>query len=111
VGDPAPGEVDNAVAISQSQGGSTITWHQAAASTASSVLRGLVSGLPVGPGGADEVCLGSGIAGTSTTDFAEPAPGEAFWYLVNGTNACGDGPYGAQVQDGVGSPRVSATCP
>jgi hypothetical protein len=110
-GQPAPGEVDNAVTLSQNQGVSTITWHQAPGSTSSDVLRGLVSGLPVGPGGADEVCLDSGDLGTSTTDTAEPDPGEAFWYLVHGSNSCGDGPYGAQVQDGVPSPRVSATCP
>jgi hypothetical protein len=103
--------VDNAVAVSQSQGISTITWHQASGGTWSDVLRGLVSGLPVGPGGADEVCLDSGIVGTSATDPAEPAPGEAFWYLVKGANVCGDGPYGVQVQDGVPSQRVSATCP
>jgi hypothetical protein len=109
----APPEVDNGVEISQdqSQGVSTITWHQAPGSLGSDVLRGLVSGLPVGPGGADEVCVESGIVGTSTTDIAEPDPGEAFWYLVVGTNTCGEGSYGVQVQDGVPSPRVSSTCP
>ena len=74
----APGEsVDNGVAISQdqSQGISTITWHQAPGSLWSDVLRGLVSGLPVGPGGVDEMCLESGIVGTSTTDNADPDPG------------------------------------
>jgi hypothetical protein len=109
----APPEVDNGVAISQdqSQGISTITWHQAPGSVSSEVLRGLVSGLPVGPGGADEVCLESGIVGSSTTDVMEPDAGEAFWYLVVGANTCGDGSYGAQVQEGVPTPRVSSTCP
>jgi hypothetical protein len=109
----APPEVDNGVAISQdqSQGISTITWHQAPGSLWSDVLRGLVSGLPVGPGDADEVCVESGVVGTSTTDIAEPDPGAAFWYLVVGTNTCGEGSYGVQVQDGVPSPRVSSTCP
>ncbi len=110
-GVPAPGEVDDGVQVSHSAGISTITWHQAAGSSWSDVLRGLVSGLPVGPGGGDEVCLENGIAGTSTTDSADPDPGEAFWYLIQGTNSCGRGPYGDQVQDGVPSPRVSATCP
>jgi hypothetical protein len=109
-GDPAPAEVDNGVAISQDQGVSTITWNQAPGSLWYDVLRGVVSGLPVGPGGADEVCE-DGIAGSSTTDVAEPDPGEAFWYLVQGTNTCGDGSYGVQVQDGVPTPRGSATCP
>jgi hypothetical protein len=112
-GDPPPGEVDNGVAISQdqSQGISTITWHQAQGSLWSDVLRGLVSGLPVGPGDADEVCVESGIVDASTTDTAEPNPGDAFWYLVVGTNTCGDGSYGVQVQDGVPTPRASTTCP
>jgi hypothetical protein len=109
----APEEVDDGVEISQdqSQGISTISWHQAPGSLWSDVLRGLISGLPVGPGGADEVCVESGIVGTSTTDTAEPNPGEAFWYLVVGTNTCGDGPYGVQVQDGAPTPRDSSTCP
>jgi hypothetical protein len=107
----APGEVNDGVRVSHSPGISTITWQQAAGSTGSDVLRGLVSGLPVGPDGGDEVCLENGIAGTSTTDTADPDPGEAFWYLVQGTNTCGAGPWGVQVQDGVPSPRVSATCP
>ena len=110
-GVPAPGEVDDGVQVSQGSGISTITWHQAPGSTASGVLRGLVAGLPVGPGGGDEVCLEPAIAGTSTTDSTDPAPGDAFWYLIQGTNACGRGPYGVQVQGGVPSPRVSATCP
>jgi len=102
--------VDDGVELSESQGISTISWHLAPGSAWSDVLRGLVSGLPVGPGGADEVCL-ENLAGTSTTDATDPDPGEAFWYLIQGENACGKGPYGVQVQDGVPSPRVSATCP
>jgi hypothetical protein len=72
----------------------------------------LVSALPVGPGGGDEVCLQDGVAGTSTIDAQDPDPGAAFWYLVQGANDCGKGPYGFQMQDGVATvPRVSATCP
>ena len=110
-GVPPPGEVDAGVQVSLSEGVATITWNPAAGSTGSDVLRGYVSGLPVGPGGGDEVCLENGIAGTSTTDAADPGPDEAFWYLIHGTNSCGDGPYGEQVEGGVPSPRVSATCP
>jgi hypothetical protein len=103
--------VDDGVQVSQSAGISTIIWNQALGSTGSAVLRGLVSGLPVGPGGGDEVCLENGISGTSTTDAADPDPGEPFWYLIQGTSPCGRGPYGDQVQAGVPSPRVSTTCP
>jgi hypothetical protein len=79
--------------------------------TTSSVLRGLVSSLPVGPGGGEEVCLESEIAGNSTTDLEIPEVDTAFWYLIRGANPCGKGPYGSEVQDGVATPRVSATCP
>jgi len=107
----SPGEVDAGVQVSQSGGIATITWNPALGSTWSDVLRGLVSALPVGPGGGDEVCLVSGTADTSAIDAENPNPDEAFWYLINGTNACGKGPYGSQLQSGVPSPRVSTTCP
>jgi hypothetical protein len=111
VGGPAPAEVDDGVQVSQLAGVTTITWNLAAGSTWSDVLRGLVGGLPVGPGGADEVCLTSGTSSTSATDLEDPNPGEAFWYLVQGTNSCGKGPFGFAVLDGLPTPRESATCP
>jgi hypothetical protein len=111
VGVPSPAEVDDGVQVSQVGGTTTITWNAAVGSSSSDVLRGLVSGLPVGPGGGDEVCLMSGIAGTSTTDFDTPNPDEAFWYLVKGANACGTGPYGFAIQNGLPTARDSATCP
>jgi hypothetical protein len=112
VGNPVPDEVDAGVQLSQSAGVTTISWNAAIGSTSSGVLRGLVSALPVGPGGGDEVCLQDGVAGTSTIDAQDPDPGAAFWYLVQGANDCGKGPYGFQMQDGVATvPRVSATCP
>ena len=110
-GNSAPSEVDANVQVAQSGGISTISWNVALGSTTSSVLRGLVTGLPVGPGGGDEVCLASGMAGNSAIDSDTPNPDEAFWYLVQGANDCGKGPYGSQVVDGVPAPRVSATCP
>jgi hypothetical protein len=106
-----PGEVDNGVRVSQLGGVTTITWNQAPGSTWSDVLRGLVGGLPVGPGGGDETCLVTGTASTSATDPVTPNPGDAFWYLVQGGNACGNGPYGSALLGGVPTPRASATCP
>jgi hypothetical protein len=67
------------------------------------VLRGLVSQLPVGPGGGDEACLDDDVTGASLMDAEDPAPDVAFWYLVQGRNACGNGSYGPQ--------RASTTCP
>jgi hypothetical protein len=105
-----PSEVDDGVQLTQSQGVTTITWTAAPGSTTSSVLRGLVSELAVGPGGGDEVCL-IDTAGTSTTDGEGPGPGASFWYLIRGANDCGDGPYGVAMQGGVPAPRQSTTCP
>lgn len=111
VGDPLPQTVDDSVRASQGGGITTLTWTPAPDSTESSVLRGLLSGLPVGPGGGDEVCLASGIPNGTTTDSEDPLPDEAFWYLVRGTSVCGNGPYGDAVRDGVPEARSSATCP
>ncbi|HJQ99982.1 MAG TPA: hypothetical protein VJ826_16845, partial [Candidatus Polarisedimenticolaceae bacterium] len=97
-----PSEVDDGVQLSQSNGTTMITWRVAPGSVTSSVLRGLVSQLPVGPGGGDEICL-IDTAGTSTTDPEDPDLGQAFWYLVRGHNDCGNGPYGMA--------RQSTTCP
>jgi len=110
-GSQEPDEVDANVQVSQSGGISTISWNVALGSTWSSVLRGLVNGLPVGPGGDDEICLDNAALGNSVIDAETPNPGDAFWYLVQGGNPCGKGPYGSQVVSGVPAPRVSATCP
>ncbi|HJQ99917.1 MAG TPA: hypothetical protein VJ826_16505 [Candidatus Polarisedimenticolaceae bacterium] len=99
----SPGDVGDGVRVTRSAGSTTIAWPVAAGSTTSSVLRGLVSQLPVGPGGGDEVCLETGIAAASTTDPQDPDPGDCFWYLVRGVNGCGTGTYGDS--------RQSTTCP
>ncbi len=110
-GTASPAEVDEGVLISQLGGLTTITWNTASGSTWSDVVRGLVGALPVGPGGGDEVCLLTGTAGTTATDPEVPNPAEGFWYLIQGGNDCGKGPFGFQLQGGVSTPRVSATCP
>lgn len=56
--------------------------------------RGNVVELPVGDG-ASEVCVASGVTGTSTLDADVPDAGEARWYLVRGRNTCGAGDYGS----------------
>lgn len=108
---PTPAEVDNGVVVSKSGGDATIAWNAASGSTGYDVLRGLVGGLPVGPGGGDEVCLATGIPGTLTTDPATPGPGDGFWYLARGSNACGRGSYGSQTVGGVSTERSSTGCP
>src|SRR4029079_3274089 len=105
-----PPEVGDRVELSQSEGLTSITWTAAPGSLTSSVLRGLVSQLPVGPGGGDEICLAE-TAGTSTTDVEDPPSGASCWSLVRGANDCGDGSYGTASQGGVSTLRQSTTCP
>ena len=103
----APPETSGLVAA----GKTTFNWSPAALATQYDVVRGDVSGLPVGPGGGNELCFGN-LAGPSVTDPAVPAAGAAFWYLSRGENACGIGGYGTQgVRGTPGAPRVTTTCP
>jgi hypothetical protein len=109
---PLPAEVDDGVHVSRNGANAVLTWNVADGATASSVLRGLVSGLPVGPGGSDEQCLVDNADRNTLTDSELPPLGDAFWYLVRGENASGNGPYGFEGLHGLAStPRESATCP
>jgi hypothetical protein len=109
---PLPAEVDNGVRASRSGSVAVLTWNVAAGATASDVLRGHVRGLPVGSGGAAEQCLADDFTIDSLADREIPAPGDGFWYLIRGANACGSGPYGFEViQGALPAPRVSAACP
>jgi subtilisin-like proprotein convertase family protein len=115
LGTPAvPAEVDNGVRVTPSGGDAVISWNLAAGASSSSVLRGLVSALPVGPRLGDETCLAINLPITTLTwpDAAIPAVGASFWYLVRGDNVCGVGPLGFQAANGLPTiPRVSTTCP
>jgi hypothetical protein len=82
----------------------------AAGATSSDLVTGRLSGLPVGPGGGDESCLGNDIPGNTATDASIPSPGTGVWYLVRGSSFCGVGPYGLQGAP-PGTPRVTTTCP
>ena len=75
--------------------------------TSYDATRGSLSGLPVGPGAADEVCFGS-VTFPVLVDGALPAQGAGFWYLSRGVSACGAGTYGTQHD---GTPRITTTCP
>ena len=109
---PLPAEVDNGVRVSRSGRDAVLTWNAAAGATDSQVLRGNLSGLPVGPGGADEQCLVENSELSTLTDSEIPVSGDGFWYLVRGENVSGAGPYGFEGSRGVpGAPRLSATCP
>ena len=89
----------------------TFSWSAVASATQYDVVRGSAGAFPVGPGGADEICFGS-LAGPSLLDAATPGPGDGFWYLARGENACGNGTFGTQGLNGApGAPRVTASCP
>jgi hypothetical protein len=110
--EPAPAEVDNGFRVSRSGTDALLAWNVADGATASQVLRGHVSGLPVGPGGADEQCLVENSELGTLTDSEIPVSGDGFWYLVRGENVSGAGPYGFESLRGApAAPRVSATCP
>jgi len=69
------------------------------------VMRGDVSGLSSGYAGS---CIDPQHAGVSTTD-TDPLPaGQGRYYLVRGSNACGDGSYGT---DSDSAERISGACP
>jgi hypothetical protein len=105
-----PGSV-NDVHVDKSGGATQVSWSQAASATSYDVVRGVISSLPVGPGGGDENCVGPNITGTSISDPANPSPGQGFFYLIRGKAACGAGPYGSQGVHGSPSiPRTTTTC-
>jgi len=107
-----PDDVGDGVTLSQANGVTTISWTPAPNSASSSVLRGSVAQLPVGPGGDDELCLDASNAGSSTVDPEDPPVDGGFWYLVRGVNACGVGTYGYEEDAGAQGPaRQSTTCP
>jgi hypothetical protein len=109
---PAPAAVDDGVRVDRSGTDALVSWNLAAGASASDVLRGALDAFPVGPGGADESCLGT-IAGTAVTDTDVPPEGAGFWYVVRGVNDCaGAGSYGFEEQNGApAAERVSTTCP
>ena len=109
---PLPAEVDNGVRVSRIGSDAVLRWNVADGAVTSAVLRGHVSGLPVGRPGADERCLVSNSPSDTLTDRELPVRGDAFWYLVRGENVGGSGPYGFEELHGVPvAPRLSATCP
>jgi spore coat protein A len=92
--------------------GASLAWTPIAgapAGTVYDVSRGPAGPWPVGSGG--ESCLAT-VAAPPATDGTVPAPGQAFWYLVRGRNACGTGTYGFAASHGVPTTeRITSACP
>lgn len=83
------------------------SWAPLSGATSYDAVRGSIAGLPVGPGGGDESCLGNSSA-TTLQDSTLPPAGAGFWYLARGVNACATGTYGARSD---GTARTTQTCP
>jgi hypothetical protein len=83
------------------------TWGPSSSATRYDVVRGSLGALPVGPGGADEVCFDN-LGGPTVADAVVPAAGSGFWYLSRGENSCGNGTFGNRSN---GAPRTTTTCP
>lgn len=100
-GNPAPGPVADAQWSTSSQ----LNWSPEPGAVVYDVVRGPLSGLPVGPGNEDEICFG-GIEGESLEDPATPLSADGGWYDVRAINACGQGPWG---ESSAGT-RLTSTC-
>jgi len=98
--------------VTHAAGTTTINWTPGAGATSSDLLRGSLKMLPVGPGGADEVCLADNTTATSFMDFTTPAVGSGFFYVIRGESPCGRGSWGFKTHNGTSTiERASTTCP
>ena len=77
---------------------------EAARQTERTVYRGALGDFPVG---SSSNCTTLPAHGTALPDPVEPASSAGFWYLVQGTNACGSGSLGTW---GSGSERAVPEC-
>ena len=100
---PPPGEAQNVRADNKT----SYVWDATSGATLYDVVRGSLSALPVGPGGADEACFGD-LPAATLVDGASPPLGSGYWYLTRAQSACGNGTYGNRSN---GTPRTSTTCP
>ncbi len=114
---PAPGPVGDTLQGAQGSAtvATTLTWSTISAASLYNTYRGTVpSSLMAGRTPIyDHVCFESGDAAgngaTLSTDAIVPPVGGAFYYLVDGENACGEGPLGT-APDGTPTPNTSP-CP
>ena len=85
----------------------TFTWFAAPNATSYDGLHGILSALPVGPGGGDELCFPD-LPFATLIETSTPSPGTGLYILVRCKNACGTGTYGTQSS---GAQRITTTCP
>jgi hypothetical protein len=100
----APPETQNLQALGDK---TSFTWDAMSGLPTYDVVRGELSALPVGPAGADEICLG-GLTSAVVVDADEPPPDTGYWYLSRAGSTCGTGSFGSGSD---GTPRSTTTCP
>jgi hypothetical protein len=91
------------------------SWDAVAAATGYDVIRGTLSTL-LGGGfaSATDACLGPHIADTFSSDSHTPAEGDADWFLIRASNACGTSSYNDGSEVSSRDPGVAASanaCP
>ena len=115
---PVPGQLGDTLQESQdpATGTATITWSAIASASIYNTYRGTIPMNFMGSRGLspyDHVCFESadaaGNGATLSTDGGGPGAGTAFYYLVDGENACAEGPLG-NASDSSVTPN-SSPCP
>ncbi len=113
-----PGEVALIRVSPVAPGSNEVEWSVGTGGTAHvyDVVTGLLSELPVGPGGGSSESGSCAVSGTTATLALDPAVGTGVWILVRAQNQCGAGSWGTE-RDNVSPPfplltaRATATCP
>ena len=90
----------------------TVSWdslsREAGAGTVYDLVRGTLQDLLAAGGIAGAACVAAEYSATAFSETLSPAPGEGFYYVVRGRNACGTGTWGAA---STGEPRTHPGCP
>ena len=89
-----PGEVPDTLRVGVSGNGTpaSLRWTMAEQAPLHLLLRGRID--PVEAWSYSHLCLGGPLLRPSVEDDGTPLPGEAYYYLAVGRNACGQGPPG-----------------
>jgi hypothetical protein len=99
-----PPEVDGPAWITKTKLSWSSVLPQSGSASTHVVYRGVLGEFPIG---SSSNCTETMTQGVSLVDSTTPAPGSGFWYLLQGTNACGSGTLGTW---GAGLERTVPTC-
>jgi putative metal-binding protein/thrombospondin type 3 repeat protein len=103
----APGPVGSTLRVTTSSP-FTLGWRKISQANVFNVYRGTITALPMT---FNETCLESGSPDWTSQDTTVPPPGTAFFYLVSGSNSCGEGCLGLNAAAcEVPAPPAGAVC-